>query len=73
MSVKYPYTVEQHEDDKLFIQFVDFFTGFAEADTEAQVAIHAREVLEGLIEEYEENGIKLPIASPVGDNLYVEV
>ena len=57
---KYPYTVEQQEDGKFLVQFVDFPEGFTEGDTEEEAETNASEVLSLLIESYSANGEILP-------------
>ena len=62
---KYPYTVEEQEDGKFLVQFVDFPEGFTEGDTEEEAEANASEVLSLLLETYSANGEILPEPSEV--------
>ena len=73
MVVRYPYSITIKEDGKLFVQFPDFPTGFTEVSVWPDVAKAAREVVEGLVEAYKEEGIALPAASEVGVSDYIAV
>jgi antitoxin HicB len=57
---KYPYSVEQQEDGKFLVQFLDFPEGFTEGDTEEEAEANASEVLLLLVESYSANGDALP-------------
>jgi predicted RNase H-like HicB family nuclease len=70
---KYPYTVEKQVDGNFLIQFLDFPTGSTESHTLAGVAVAAKEVLEGLVEAYNEEGLVVPKASYVGSMRFVEI
>ena len=73
MLVKYGYTVAKQKDGNLLVTLVDFPTGVTEAANEAEAQVFAKEIAEGLIEAYQEDGLDLPKASPVGNNKFVEV
>jgi len=64
-KTRYPYLVENQEDGKFLVQFVDFPEGFTEGDTEEEAEANASEVLSLLLETYSANGEILPEPSEV--------
>jgi antitoxin HicB len=62
---KYPYSVEQKEDGKFLVQFLDFPEGITEGDTEEEAEANASEVLLLLVGYYSANGEMLPEPSAI--------
>jgi predicted RNase H-like HicB family nuclease len=73
MVISYPYTVSTETNGKFFIQFNDFSTGVAEANSLSEVPNVAKEIIEGLVEVYNDIGLALPKASTTEGFNFVSV
>lgn len=62
MEIRYPATVEHQEDDRFFVQFVDFENIFTEGETMEEALMNASEVLSVMLEVMLEDG--QPIVPP---------
>lgn len=71
--IKYPYAIALEEGGTYFVQFVDFVTGFTEGKTVDEAAANAQEVLDLFVAAHVDDGIPLPMPTPVGDLPFVVV
>lgn len=71
MRLLYPYTVEQQEDGKLLVQFLDFEEAFTEGETLEEAAFNASEVLSGIMGYRLDHGQDVPLPTDVsGENIH---
>ena len=63
MEIRYPATLETHEDGSIFVQFVDLPDTFTEGRTQEEALFNAAEVLSAMLAWRLENGKTVPAPS----------
>jgi antitoxin HicB len=63
MEIRYPAKIEQQEDGKYFVQFVDFDDIFTEGETREEALFNGVEALSGMLAWKLDSGIDIPAPS----------
>ncbi len=63
MEIRYPAKIEQQEDGKYFVQFVDFDDIFTEGETREEALFNSVEALSGMLAWKLDSGIDIPAPS----------
>jgi antitoxin HicB len=61
--IRYPATIEQQEDGRFFVQFVDLLDTFTEGQTQEEALFNASEVLTGMLDCHLAAGRDIPAPS----------